>query len=532
MTVALRSVLLLLGLSASIANCWDFLGIKRVSNYFSNTSSDRVVREEAVRKELDGILGEIFGRGHGVVNAHLVKIQSALEPMFHSLPQNRKGHISAPDMRYSVQRYFSQNHGWKLKGFDVHEQWNTSSTSDGNTSQSKLPDYVESILEQRLAHQGFSLPAVVAITASLERLAFDSLVRSVENAFYLNSFDVTKALSDADMTRILTSFFVIEYRGPTLDKQQHKMEKKLLARRYPHWHTTMLFLKDAVSSDIFKRQTSSNPFVDQAYSFEDAVRMAEQISVEWGSWSNHECQEQKDTLMTMDKQGTGRVKLSDFHNSLNDGAWQFSDTTDELRQAGVLDESSAWAEPQVLIPNYIYGRSNCLIQRSLYSICCLNECDRVFQHLEAQIAAPNANGNKIIEALEGLPLSANITTTHRELLDRIAHMQGGKIPIHGRHFAGWLHAVFPQECPYPQAYPDDSGVAEDKEAMDFGWVPRRSPAKQQQWQRFTSTSQESAANGEMAQLLQNGLARLGESLGKTATTQGFLPARSGGTLVV
>jgi hypothetical protein len=95
MTVALKSVVLLLGIFASTANCRDFLGVR----HMINTTS--------VQEELDGILSEVLGHGHGVVNARLVKIQSALEPMFHSLPKNDKGHISASHMRYSVQRYFS-----------------------------------------------------------------------------------------------------------------------------------------------------------------------------------------------------------------------------------------------------------------------------------------------------------------------------------------------------------------------------------------------------------------------------------------
>lgn len=503
MTVALKSVLLLLGIFASTANCRDFLGVKRLINTTS------------VREELDGILGEVLGHGHGVVNARLVKIQSALQPMFKSLPKNEKGHISASDMRYSVQRYFGQNHGWKVKGFDVHEQWNASSASDRDTFQSKLPEYVESILEERLAQQGFSLPAVVAIAASVERLAFDDLVRSIELAFHLNSLDVTKGLSDVDMTEILSSFLFIEFRGEMQDKEQHMKEKKLMVQNYPNWQTTVLFLRDTVSSEIFQRQPSSNPFVDQAYSFEDAVSMAERFSDDFGTWSNHECKDMKEELLRMDKQGTGRVKLSDFHKGFEDGAWHFSEDIDQLRQAGVLDESTAWGEAQVMIPNYINSDSNCLIFKPFYSICCLNECDHVFQQLETQVAASHAGAKKVIKALEGWPLLANITTMHRERLDRIAHVNDGTIPIYGRHFAGWLHSVFPQECPWPQQHPVTSGGA-----------------KHQQWQRLASLSQESATNDEIAQFLESGLASLGASPGKAATTRNFLGARSGGALLI
>merc|ERR1719221_93319 len=34
-------------------------------------------------------------------------------------------------------------------------------------------------------------------------------------------------------------------------------------------------------------------------------------------------------------------------------------------------------------------------------------------------------------------------------LQQVAEMHGGKVPLHGRLFAQWLHYVFPHECPFP-----------------------------------------------------------------------------------
>merc|ERR1712232_83370 len=31
----------------------------------------------------------------------------------------------------------------------------------------------------------------------------------------------------------------------------------------------------------------------------------------------------------------------------------------------------------------------------------------------------------------------------------ISETHGGKVPLHGRLFAQWLHYVFPRECPFP-----------------------------------------------------------------------------------
>merc|ERR1719152_1086289 len=102
----------------------------------------------------------------------------------------------------------------------------------------------------------------------------------------------------------------------------------------------------------------------------------------------------------MDQYGTGRVKMADFYSYSKDGAWQFLEPSEQLRQAGALDESSSWSGPQVMIPNYITSMSNCITSAPYYSICCLNECDHVFQQLETTVAASHATPSHIIHALE------------------------------------------------------------------------------------------------------------------------------------
>merc|ERR1719240_1324881 len=76
----------------------------------------------AVRQELQGVLSEVLGAGHGVDSKELAKIKTFLSPMFRALPKNLQGHVSAPVMRYIVQRYFSGRYGWIIRGFEPHAQ--------------------------------------------------------------------------------------------------------------------------------------------------------------------------------------------------------------------------------------------------------------------------------------------------------------------------------------------------------------------------------------------------------------------------
>merc|ERR1719235_2691808 len=43
----------------------------------------------------------------------------------------------------------------------------------------------------------------------------------------------------------------------------------------------------------------------------------------------------------------------------------------------------------------------------------------------------------------------HLSASLRRQLEEIASAHGGKVPIHGRLFAQWLHYAFPRECPFP-----------------------------------------------------------------------------------
>merc|ERR1719218_435966 len=81
---------------------------------------------------------------------------------------------------------------------------------------------------------------------------------------------------------------------------------------------------------------------------------------------------------------------SHFYRDAVEGAWQFLEPTQFLRQNGALDESSTHLGPQVIIANYISGMSNCITSAPYYSICCLNDCDQVFQHIESVVSSASA----------------------------------------------------------------------------------------------------------------------------------------------
>jgi len=195
--------------------------------------------------------------------------------------------------------------------------------------------------------------------------------------------------------------------------------------------------------------------------------MAGRISEEFGPWSSYECHEMKDILIEKDIHETGRVKLSEFYD--NGEGWQFTEPSEHLRLSGSLDESSSQLGPQVIVPNYIASMSNCITSAPFFSICCLNECDLIYEHIEAAIPYPEATVAQVLEAVESLPTFPTVSPRMSAILEQISQLGGGSIPLHGRLFAQWLHFAFPRDCPYPhaagtiasmleQAGPDAEGV--------------------------------------------------------------------------
>merc|ERR1719331_1681211 len=160
----------------------------------------------SIRAELQGILGEVLGHGHGVERERLEKIRGVLAPMFQALPKNKKGNLAQQLMRYAVRRYFSQQHAWIVKGFEPHADIMNVSAEDATILQGKVPEYIRSVLENQFRNEGFAFEDTVAMVAAIERLAFDEVVKIVEQAFYLNSFALEAKLTRHQLMEVMSSY--------------------------------------------------------------------------------------------------------------------------------------------------------------------------------------------------------------------------------------------------------------------------------------------------------------------------------------
>jgi len=171
----------------------------------------------------------------------------------------------------------------------------------------------------------------------------------------------------------------------------------------------------------------------------------------YGKDLNHQCLKVKSAMMDVDTRGTGRVTLKDFYSQPPVDEYSFGESREHLRAAGVLDESIA-SVPRVMVANYMYGPTNCLVNSGYFSLCCISMCEKLMTHLESAVQAPSAEPERILEIMSSsIPFhdEINISDALASKLHSIADRNHGEVPIYGRLFSQWMHFAFPTECPYP-----------------------------------------------------------------------------------
>merc|ERR1712194_439658 len=192
--------------------------------------------------------------------------------------------------------------------------------------------------------------------------------------------------------------------------------------------------------------------------------MVSTVMEEYGSASQGECLEMKEKLVELDKDGLGRVPLSEFYAS---SKFDLKESFGYLANLGALDDSDP-ERPSIIIPSYVVGASNCVIAGSFISICCKDACEGVMGQVEQALSAPEAEPSRLVEVVSSIV--SDSVEAPRELspilvkrLSDIAALHQGRVPLHGRLFMQWLHHAFPRECPYPH----EGGLHKPLEQMEW-----------------------------------------------------------------
>lgn len=428
-----------------------------------------VTRQETLahRAELRKALGLSLHRGvrpGPLVSERRAVVHAHLAPLIATLPKTRDGHLSESVARYAANRYFRSKYGWVIRGLESFRA--SQKLSETAILKDKFATYVQSVLHSNLLGSGFSEEDLVMLVSAIEQLVFDDVLERVESSYKINGLSVHEQVSRRKMLSIMQSYIVEGLLESNFsDPVNHMNDKANIEEAFPNWKPVNLFVQDIVGHEAYESNAATSAFSRSgrsSYSYEDTARIATRFTEEFGHWFSFECRKMKQVLIGMDVHGTGRVRLTDFYGSEDEMAWHFRESQSYLRELGALDVSSAKLGPQVLITNYVQGMSNCVLPGHHYSVCCADECEGIRTQLEALVPGPSASLSEVAYAVEshwGRSLSTpqRNTATNRTLLadlKEVAAFNHGKVPLHSRLFAQWLHFVFPHECPYPH----ESGV--------------------------------------------------------------------------
>jgi hypothetical protein len=415
---------------------------------------ERISEEEVQTSLLDEVEGTF---GSGSATSRLKQIEAMLTPMFAALPKNEHGYLERATVRYALHRLFVQRHGWFINGLHSGSSHRNSTSTAGLLTE-HVPAYIQDLFEKRLGARGFGLHELGVLAATIEHLVHNEAVKRLGDALKLHSLLPTSVMNASEVDNVLDTYMTGYILGENLLNMTVEEAFQTVAEMpdvFNAWNATQEFVR-AVRQNITRFEGSEEQKTSDTLDFSLVARVAERVGEQFGGFQDHECRQIKAALVAKEEAGTGRVRLSDFWKDAladPDGAWQFGESLNYLRQLGVLDESDA-GNPRVMIANYVNSPSNCIASSSFYSVCCMDECEALIGHIEKEIAAPEARAERIATVIASLPSSSvaaprTLSKTLLNRLEEIASGNAGAIQLHGRLFAQWMHHAYPRECPYP-----------------------------------------------------------------------------------
>jgi len=311
--------------------------------------------------------------------------------------------------------------------------------------------FVEGLFERRLGGRGFDIHEIAVLVAIVENSVHSEAQATLKSTFKALDLSLSKDydVEQVDLLiQIYMSGFVLNTNMSSVSSAFLSQQINTIESMYPTWPRAKEFFLQVR--------------VDQApgkvtFSFTEISAIVRQLVDTFGTFQGKQCQGLKSSLTALERKGSsGCVNLPDFYNKglKADSNWLFVETPEFLRHIGVLDEADP-KNPRLLSANYINSPTNCLAPTGYYMVCCHNECDDILGQLEGQLRKPAATPQEILKALRSTSGSSSslragqLALGLRRRLQEVADYHDGRVPIHGRLFAQWLHHVFPHECQYP-----------------------------------------------------------------------------------
>jgi len=400
----------------------------------------------------DTLLAELRGAAD---EEHLKVIEEELAPMFAALPKHAIGKVDHTTARYALNRYFVRKHAWIIKGLGGATD---ESITSNETSVNKAG--AVSYIEKMIGAQDFGLHELVVFAATLTHLVQNEAMGTMSDIFSLLQLPLAGSIPVEASEFAIKAYIIALLTGKSCSAKTKRDFQALegeLAEYFPNWPEIVMFASDLRISEDRLEKPRRNPFVPRLASFDDASSYAQTFGRKFGVFQNLECRQIKSLLVDMEIEGSGRVPLAKFYHDFTHGTgdYKFAESVKYLRELGALDESNA-QHPSVVISNYITGASNCLTTASFYAACCTNECESMFGLIEREVGAEAGTPAQIAQIVSNMASDTvdaprNLSASLMSRLHGISEYHSGKVPVHGRLFAQWMHHAYPRECPFPHA---------------------------------------------------------------------------------
>jgi len=425
-------------------------------------SGDEWISEDRLRSLLPTDDLGLGGLASEAVSGKLAEVEGRLQPLFAGLPKDQYGRLGRNTVRYALSRYFARS----IKGLEVgSEPWNPASAM---ITQSNGAAYLLHRIEESIGGAAFGLRELSLLATAIEQLQVletgDILDAALEVSMPSNAGNFSRIDAETVLSTYLMAFVLGRKPGELASMDHREIEKlrRGMSEVFPPWDRV---LEDARStlSEFFSGEVSVSR-ADIARVAAEATRRFESTFQDTG------CRDLKGALLKVEDGSSGRVSLPNFYQAASSGSWSwhFEETRDYLRALAVLDESDK-NMARVVVSNYMTSEPNCIADTGMSALCCRNECDTLFQSLEAAIAAPTVEPLRLLSLVETLSTSTiaaprKLSASMKQRLESVAKRHGGEVPLHGRLFGQWMHHAFPRECPYPRL--PGTGAAAEKARSD------------------------------------------------------------------
>eukprot|EP00929_Paragymnodinium_shiwhaense_P013887 TRINITY_DN121734_c0_g1_i1.p1 TRINITY_DN121734_c0_g1~~TRINITY_DN121734_c0_g1_i1.p1 ORF type:complete len:460 (+),score=143.16 TRINITY_DN121734_c0_g1_i1:77-1456(+) len=413
-----------------------------------------VAPELGIRKSLEDNLD-------GISAKRLFAVETIVKPTFEAFPKNRQNKVPMQAIHSLVRGYFAEQHGWLFRSFEFTSA-NATELQASQILKDKAPALVSALREAERLDLGLSLSEVVATVSALEDMVLEESVALLPSIYKLLGFAESDSLDKQQLDEVLTSYLLVFREGSRrnlTDVRRHGLTRTMAQQQKADWDRFLSFGRESV-----KRAGYKSP-----YSMDAASKVVKDMALMYGKWQNTECTEMKETLLSLEDDGTGRVSLERFYDQPKHAHYTFTEPVEYLRQAGVLEELEGGVQ-KVLVANYLAGSSNCIASSQYVSVCCLSECEQLFSELQARVQGSEVPLQNLLDAVAGIA-SSTVDAPRQlreELVEKAREMTKhhmGLVPLHSADFKRWFHSAFPNECPVPTAI---EAAAEDAEhaAMD------------------------------------------------------------------